>query len=75
MNGDKSGSGIDSCLFPLAASFLPNIAELPDQMLDFSVFHPHCIKKIKKYIELSQTIKKCHKVKTYAGLRFSTQEL
>jgi len=41
INGDKSGSVIDSCLFPLVASFLPSIAELPGQMLDFSGFHAH----------------------------------
>jgi len=41
MNGVKSGSVIDSCLFPLVASFLPSIAVLPDQMLDFSGFHAH----------------------------------
>lgn len=41
MNGVKSGSVIDSCLFPLVASFLPSIAALPDQMLDFSGFHAH----------------------------------
>jgi hypothetical protein len=64
MNGDKRGSGIDSCLFPLAPSFLPNIAGLPDQMLDFSDFHPHFRSKIKK----------CYTVKTNAGLRISAQQ-
>lgn len=52
IKGDKSGSGIDSCLFPLAACFLPSMAELPNQMLDFSDFHVR-YRSIYKHIELS----------------------
>lgn len=56
-DGDKSESGFGSCMLPVpqAASFLPNMSELPAQIRDFSSLQV-CYRSNMYWIELGKNL-------------------